>query len=237
MIDRTGVFPLIAELKHIERIKTPVDRFISYLGDDTLRLARKVWEISGGKQAPYSRWARWSVAAPGYNQRGLRWMLRRYRLRRWMKAGGILVIVGPPRAGKTCLLERLSLPIVNNSRPPDWAGAPIALEDLPPSGPFAIDETAAHDCIATSLVICTSAFRSRGFGLVFQSAESFQRFDIWDHFSDRKVLILELSEHGVPGRDQLIDYGTIEVAKDQAARSNSGSAVTSPSSAARSRTG
>ncbi|MCG2841258.1 hypothetical protein L6Q21_09725 [Sandaracinobacter sp. RS1-74] len=183
-----------------------MDRADRYIGRETLWSTHKAQEIGGRALDHYAGWAWWSVPAPGHKQSGLRWMIRRYRLRRWMKAGGILVIVGAPRSGKTCLLERLGLRIVNNARPPVLRDSPFTHADLPSSGLFAIDDTYDHNGVDIVRVLGDPALQSRGFALVFQTAEAFRGFDIWDFFASRKLLILELSQSGASGHGRLVDW-------------------------------
>lgn len=172
-------------------VSVDVDWREIYLGSDILRFVRLASENSSGKSIPYSGWQWRSLDAPGHRQDGP-WILEHARLRRHMEMDGIVVLVGPPRAGKSCLLERLPVKIIENSRSGQTVPAPLALADLPPSGLFAIDETARHDPIDVLRVLDHPTVRNRGCALVFQSAASFRNYEIWPLFAERNVLIQEL---------------------------------------------
>lgn len=165
-----------------------------YLGSEKCQFSRMAAQNSGGKHVPYGNWMHRRLDAPGHRLDENGWALERHRLRRHMEGGGIAVIVGPTRAGKSCLLESLPLKIIDNSRSGCVRDAPLALDDVPPAGLFAIDETAKHDPVHVLRVLDDPAMRSRGFALVFQSPESFQNFDIWPFFAERSVWMVQLCE-------------------------------------------
>ena len=184
--------PTIAEMKREDRRRAQADRFESYLGREAAWWVETATENSS-EAPPYSAWSWDSAIVPRHKIGGFRWILRRRRLRRWMASGGVLVLVGPPRAGKTRMLEFLGLAIIDNYRAGSGRNAPLAREDLPVSGLFAIDETDAHDRIDVSLALDHPDVRNRGFALTFLDADNFRNFEIWPFFEARKVLILELS--------------------------------------------
>lgn len=170
-----------------------------YLGADKCRFARLSAKNSGGKDIPYGNWMRRCVDAPGHRLDDHGWPLERHRLRRHMEGGGVAVIVGETRAGKSCLLESLPLKIIDNSKVLEDGRisyrrhAPLGLDDIPSAGLFAIDETASHDPVDVLRVLDDPAIRRRGFALVFQAPESFRNYDIWPFLAGRDVLILEMT--------------------------------------------
>lgn len=87
-----------------------------YLGNEKCRFARVAAQNSDGKNVPYGNWVRRCVKAPGHRLDDNGWMLERHRVRRHMEGGGIVVVVGETRTGKTCLLESLPIMIIDNSK-------------------------------------------------------------------------------------------------------------------------
>lgn len=169
-----------------------IDRFRSYVSNQTIAQVYDAWKQIGSEPVPFSHW-RWdSVTAPGHSQDSPEWLELHEELRGYMGSGGILIIVGPPRAGKTCLLERLTpLRIIDNFRPSLGHKAPVPPEDVPP-GLFAIDETGAHDRRDVVRVIADMRAASRGFAMVFQRPESFRDHEIGAYLAMQSVLFMEL---------------------------------------------
>lgn len=183
-----------AQMKQITGIGhiVAVDWRELYLGKPALDFVGQSSKVSAEKSVPYSQWRWRSLEAPGHRQDGP-WLLEHARFRRHMEMGGILICVGPTGTGKTSLLENLRLKIIENWRVGMPTRAPLAMEDLPPTGLFAIDETHRHDPLDVSSALHHAAAKGRGFALVFQSPNSVRNYDIWPMFSDRNVLILQLT--------------------------------------------
>jgi hypothetical protein len=139
-----------------------------------------------------SQWKWFQLAPPAHKQNGFRWALRRFFLRRFIKSGGILIVVGKTRSGKTLLLEKL-MPgnIIENVRPNGFKkNARINASDIP-SGIFAIDETPYHDRDDVLRVLEDTALTGRGLALVFQWHDLFRKYDLASCLAKRKVLFLE----------------------------------------------
>lgn len=172
-----------------------LERLRSYVGNEIVARVYEAWKQIRSDPVPFSHWRWHSVTAPGHRQDSSDWFELHGRLREHMAGGGVLVVVGRPRAGKTCLLERLKpLRIIDNARPGSERDAPIASEDVPPEL-FAIDETAAHDRHDVARVIAETTRVNRGFAMVFQRPESFRDGGIGAQLAMRPVLFLELVDH------------------------------------------
>lgn len=145
-------------------------------------------------EGKYKQW-KWSqMVAPAHKQEGLRWALRRFKLRRFINSGGVLVIIGRARSGKTFLLERL-MPscIIENVRKNGFQiNAHIELSEIP-SGIFAIDETQYHAHDDVMRVLDHTLITGQGLALVFQIPEMFRNYEIANSLANRKVLFLEFS--------------------------------------------
>ena len=169
-----------------------------YVSNDAVARVYGAWMEIRSVPVPFSHWWWHRVRAPGHRQGCPDWLELHGQLRKYMDRGGILVIIGPSRAGKTCLLERLTpLRIIDNSRSGSARTAPVPPEDVP-SGLFAIDETHAHDQRDIVRVITDMGTENRGFALVFQRPESFRDCVIGAPLALHSLLFLELVDHG-PG--------------------------------------
>ncbi|BAI96676.1 hypothetical protein Sj15T_09790 [Sphingobium sp. TA15] len=182
----------LTQMKREARRTMEANRFRAYVSREAEEAAYTVRDQVLGKPLPFSRWEWRSVAAPAHKQGGLGWRLRRYRLRQHMKRGGILIIIGPTRSGKTCLLQALtSLHIIKHFWSNMMRNVAVLPEMVPPSGLFAIDETHMHARKDIMRINEQTAKERRGFAMVFQSAESFRSFEISQYLANRKVLILQ----------------------------------------------
>lgn len=172
-----------------------VDRFRSYVSNVTVARVYDAWKKSRTKPVPFSHWRWHSVAALGHQQDSRDWLELHGSLRDFMERGGILVLIGPTRAGKTCFLERMApLRIIDNSRSGSRRDAPVPPEDVPP-GLFAIDETPAHNRRDVARVAADMRAENRGFAIVFQSPEGFRDYEIGVHLALQGVQFLELVDH------------------------------------------
>ncbi|WP_286866008.1 hypothetical protein [Sphingobium sp.] len=172
-----------------------IDRFQSYVSNLTVAHVYDAWKESGTEPVPFSYWRWHSVAAPGHKQDSRDWLELHRSLRDFMERGGILVLIGPTRSGKTCFLERMApLRIIDNSRSGSRRDAPIPPGDVPP-GLFAIDETHAHDRRDVARVAADMRAENRGFAIVFQRPESFRDYEIGAHLALQGVQFLELVDH------------------------------------------
>lgn len=168
------------------------DRFRMYVSRDAEVLADKLYRKLNREPAPFSLWKWRSLAAPGYKQDSFGWLVLRYTLQRVMNAGGVVVLVGAPRSGKTCLLNRLPLQIINAP----WPKSPEAAtaQDSLPEGIFALDETDRHARTFVLRAMDKARKNGRGCALVFLTPERFKGFGIGAYLADQKVLFLELLE-------------------------------------------
>lgn len=103
----------------------------------------------------------------------------------------MLVLVGPPRSGKSGLLERLGIQAIASPLSQSRSDVHIGREDVP-SEPFAIDETTRHVRDDVVHMVEVAAVRKRGFALVFQHSDSFRDYEIAAFLAERHVLFLEL---------------------------------------------
>jgi ABC-type polar amino acid transport system ATPase subunit len=111
-----------------------------------------------------------------------------------MDDGGVLVITGSARTGKTSLLEQLTPDsIIDNSRSGLEPGASVPSEQVP-SGLFSIDETQAHDRRDIVRMIAEMMTAKRGFALVFQRPETFRDYQIGEYLAAHPVQFLNLSD-------------------------------------------
>ena len=142
---------------------------------------------------PFTDWVWEGVMAPGAKQHGLLWRWKRYRLRRFLASGGILVVVGATRTGKTYLMEQVTPGKVIPFR--FGVGVPcpgrIGVEDMPP-GAFTVDEVGHRDRSDVLKAVNRNAANGDGVALIFGSRESFIRSNIGPYMANKKVHILEL---------------------------------------------
>lgn len=204
---------LIVDQPPVDFFKVPVPSAVSFNGSipqtgegvwykfpparftrDNLQLAKLVGNLDSFLlvDGDFSKW-KWSqMAAPAHNQNGFRWALRRFLLRRFIKSGGVLIIIGKARSGKTLLLERL-MPgsIIENVRCNGFQrNARIIASDIP-DGIFAIDETSYHHRDDVIDVLNETATAGRGLALVFQWHDIFRKYNLAGALAARKVLFLE----------------------------------------------
>lgn len=175
-----------------------IDHFRSYVSNATVARVYDAWKEIRTEPVPFSHWRWLSAVVPGHSQNSPDWIELDRQLRDNMKRGGILVIIGRSRAGKTRLLKRLDLlRIIDNSRPGLGRKAPVPPDHVP-SGLFAIDETRAHDRNDVVRVINDMRTENRGFAMVFQRPESFRDYEIGADLANQGVLFIELRDKGVP---------------------------------------
>jgi hypothetical protein len=140
-------------------------------------------------ELPFSRWKFYSVIAPRSKPYGFRWWLLKRHLRRVMNRGGVVVIVGETRSGKTCLLESLKLQkiiqlvTIHSSIP-----VRIPMEEVPAKGLFAIDETHYHHVEDVTLILSD---KNRGCAVTFQAERLFCESGLGVVLADRSVTFLE----------------------------------------------
>lgn len=169
-----------------------IDRFRSYVSNETVARVYEAWRQMKSEPVPFSLWRWHKVAASVGGEDSRDWKTLYGQLRGHMDGGGILVVIGPSRTGKTRLLERLMLHrIIDNSRSGLERDAPVSSGDVP-SGLFAIDETQAHDRRDMVRVVSDMTGGNRGFAMVFQRPESFRDYGIGAHLAMQSVQFLEL---------------------------------------------
>lgn len=141
---------------------------------------------------PFENWTWEGVNAPGAAQNGLSWWWRRAKLRSFMECGGILILVGAARTGKSVLMDRLTPNRTIQNYMPDFKrNASISSDDVP-SGLFTIDETTAHNRDDVLRTIDSATCNGQGFCLIFQSAKQFRDYELSAYLANQKVYILEL---------------------------------------------
>ncbi|MGC4251389.1 MAG: hypothetical protein QM605_07975 [Sphingobium sp.] len=177
------------ETRQEARARGRSQRLWAYVSQNAKESARDAYEKVHGEPAPplFERWQWLTWPAPRHRQDGIRWKWRHHRLRRHMRAGGVLIVVGPTRSGKTCLIERLGLRKIENPLSVCQSDLTVGHEDAPPEL-FAIDETIRH--LRDDVMVADS--KQRGFALVFQSSESFRDYEIAAFLAWRNVLFVEL---------------------------------------------
>jgi hypothetical protein len=171
-----------------------IDRFRSYVSIETVSRVYDAWKKVKSVPVPFSHWRWHSVAAPGCRQGSREWQDIHRQLRGYMDDGGVLVITGSARTGKTSLLEQLTPDsIIDNSRSGLEPGASVPSEQVP-SGLFSIDETQAHDRRDIVRMIAEMMTAKRGFALVFQRPETFRDYQIGEYLAAHPVQFLNLSD-------------------------------------------
>lgn len=171
-----------------------IERFHSYVSASALRAVESAdCQVPRPMPVSFSRWQWESLPSPGGEQGGLIWAWRRMKLKWFIRSGGVLVVVGQARSGKTLLLEKM-MPgsIIENVRDNGRVvlDARINVEDVP-SGIFAIDEVSYHNRADVLRILDETAESNRGLALVFQWPNMFQKYEIAAYLAKRKVLFLE----------------------------------------------
>lgn len=191
----TGVS--LQDWKRVTKESRELRRFHEYISNEQELLAERVRmqltnETGRRWPAPFSRWTWESAAKPGHLQTGIKWMWMRCKLRLYLKSGGILILVGGARSGKTLLMERVTPNcVIENVKPDLQPDARIPIDTLP-SKPFTIDETPMHSRVDVLRALDKARTERQGVALIFQSAESFKQYDIAQYMADIKVHVLEL---------------------------------------------
>lgn len=175
-------------------------RFRSYVSAESLRVAKVADSLPPLSHSElFSGWSWQQIPAPGAKHGGIRWAWRRAKFKRFMQEGGVLVVIGRCRSGKTTMLEKI-MPgrVIENFRHQLFHGgagepARIRLDDIP-TGIFAIDEAANHNRGDILRAVDKAVVGGRGLALVFQQAKAFRTMEIAHYLARQKVLFLEFSE-------------------------------------------
>lgn len=197
--------------KRIRRIKkrqADADAFAhfrSYVSADSIQNVKTADSLSPFMPPiSFSGWRFKHIPAPLGKHRGIRSAWRLARLKKFMQDGGILVLVGHCRTGKTTMLEKM-MPshgqIIENfkrqlSRDGSDEPARISIDEVP-AGIFAIDEAWNHNRDDILRALDVAVERKTGLALVFQQAELFRASELAPYLAKQKVLFLELKPAAV----------------------------------------
>lgn len=149
-------------------------------------------EIGVMQPQPFTDWVWEGVLAPGAKQHGLQWWWKRRQLRRFLGAGGILIVVGATRTGKTYLMERVTPGKIIPFRFGGDVPIPGLIEDKDMQlGVSTVDEAGHRSKSDVLKVVNRKAADGDGVALIFGSRKSFIRSGIGPYIANKRVHILE----------------------------------------------
>lgn len=145
-------------------------------------------EIGVMQPHPFTDWVWEGVLAPGAKKHGLLWWWKRRQLRRFLGAGGILIVVGSPGTGKSYLMER----VTPGKIVPFRYGEDPCIEDKDmPLGAFTVDEAGHRNKSDLLRIVNRNTAAGNGIALVYGNRKAFIKSNIGPYLANKRVLILE----------------------------------------------